>query len=397
MTGTGVDTADDRYLKPMLYGIAGGALLIVIVAWILYGSARDALVVTFGMVLLILWLIHRNYLLIPRIALPLVTFAIAVYQMVTNDGVRDESMFVFPVAIVLAGLLLGRTGIVSVSILSILAISGVVYAEVSGALVTKYSENTTFGHMIFFDILLGFMSLLLYFTVNNLTDSLKRLRQNEAVLSENNRVLEASRLGLEEQVVERTRNLEIARQATETANQALQAQMWQLSGLSQLNDAMRGEQDLANLSAKVMQHLCRYVEAAIGALYLLDADTLRQTGSYAYPLSPAAPVTFRLGESLVGQVARDQSPLQLDAVPDGYLSITSALGGTALRHLMILPFLFEGKVIGVVEIGKLTRFTPAQMNFLGAAMQNIAIAFNSAQARSRIHTSRIAAPSGLPD
>ncbi len=397
MAGTGLDTADDRSLKPMLYGIAGGTLLIIVVAGVMYGSARDVMAAAFPLMLGLLWLIHRNWLLIPRIAMPLVTFAIAVYQVITNDGVRDEAMFAFPVVIVLGGLLLGRIGIVMMSLLTILATSGVVYAEINGILVTQYSENTALSHMIFLDVLLGFTSMLLYFTINNLTDSLKRLRQNEAVLSESNRALESIRLGLEGQIVERTHNLEIARQDTEAANRALQAQMWQLSGLAQLSDAMRGEQDLPTLSTHVIQHLCRYVDAAVGALYVLNDDILRQTGSYAYTLSPKNPVAFKLGEALVGQVARDQCLLQLDAVPADYLRVASGLGETAPRHLVILPFLFEGCVVGVVEVGSLTRLTPAQLDFLQAAMQNIAIAFNTAQARARINTLLIAASSPPSD
>ncbi|MBN2004677.1 MAG: GAF domain-containing protein, partial [Anaerolineae bacterium] len=88
-----------------------------------------------------------------------------------------------------------------------------------------------------------------------------------------------------------------------------------------------------------------------------------------------------LGEGLVGQVAQDQCPLLLDAVPADYLTVTSALGEAAPRQLVIMPFLFEGYVTGVVEIGSLTRFTPAQTSFLQAAMGNVAIAFNTAQAR----------------
>ncbi len=390
---------DDFYfMRRMLLILTSAGMIGVsglIVASYFMGSTPGILtsIVAFMVVAAMWWFTKNNHLLVPRIVGPLFAFSAVFFVTLNSNGLHDRGMCDFFMVLLLAGLLLGRVGIVIFGIITVLVINGIAYAEVNGILVNKFSAYTTMTDAAILSVFLALSGIIYYMTIDNLTRSLQRQRHSEASLAANNRELETIRAGLAEQVVERTRNLEAARQDAETANQALQAQMWQLSGLSQLNDVMRGEPDLAALSANVMQHLCRYVEAVIGALYLLDADTLRQTGSYAYPMSPATPVTFKLGESLVGQAARDQGLLQLDAVPDGYLTVTSALGETAPRHLVILPFLFEGRVIGVVEIGKLTRFTPAQMNFLGAAMQNVAVAFNSAQARSRIHTLRIAAPS----
>ncbi|MBN2002505.1 MAG: hypothetical protein JXA21_04045, partial [Anaerolineae bacterium] len=252
------------------------------------GSKVGTLVsaISFALLAVIWWLIWNNHLLIPRIIGPLAAFFAAFILCVTRNGIHDRSMFNFLMAFILAGLMLGRTGIVIFGGLILLTIGGMAYAEINGILVNEFSAYTTTEDAIIISVFFTLTFVIYYLAINNLTDSLMRLRRSEAVLSENNRELDAIRLGLEDQVTERTRNLETARQETEAANRALQAQMWQISGLAQLGDVMRGEQDLPTLSANVIQHLCRYADAAIGALYVRNDAILRQTGSYAYTLSP---------------------------------------------------------------------------------------------------------------
>ena len=76
---------------------------------------------------------------------------------------------------------------------------------------------------------------------------------------------------------------EKARKDAEAANQTLAAQMWQTAGQAQLNDRMRGEQDIPTLASNVIQQLCKYLDAQVGALYVLEDDMLKLAGTYAYP------------------------------------------------------------------------------------------------------------------
>uniref|UniRef100_UPI003D13C893 GAF domain-containing protein n=1 Tax=Vibrio sp. TaxID=678 RepID=UPI003D13C893 len=55
------------------------------------------------------------------------------------------------------------------------------------------------------------------------------------------------------------------------------------------------------------------------------------------------------------------------------------------RHIIVFPVMYEGRVLGVIELGTLTEFDPAQKEFIQTALNNIAIAFNTAQARDRIN------------
>ncbi|MBN1139074.1 MAG: response regulator [Anaerolineae bacterium] len=184
---------------------------------------------------------------------------------------------------------------------------------------------------------------------------------------------------------------EKAKEKAEAASQALTARMWQTAGQAQLSDRMRGEQNMSTLADNVMQQLCRYLPAQVGMLYTAQlgpeypsGGVLTLMGGYAYPSRGGRSVRFNLGEGLVGQAALERQSITLSDVPEGYLPITSGLGQATPRHIFISPFLYDDQVAGVVELGTLAEFSPAQIEFLQTALTNIGIAFTTARARAQI-------------
>lgn len=177
---------------------------------------------------------------------------------------------------------------------------------------------------------------------------------------------------------------EQARQAIETVNETLEGQMWQTAGLAQLNDRMRGEQDTSTLAGSIIQQLCQYLNAQVGTLYVREEHLLRLAGSYAYVPPRHQADQFRLGESLIGQAALEKHPIVV-TTPDDHLTITSSLSQTQPRQVLIAPFTYNGQGAGVVELGSLTEFSPIQIEFLHQALESMAIAFVTAQARHRVN------------
>jgi CheY-like chemotaxis protein/signal transduction histidine kinase/ABC-type sugar transport system substrate-binding protein/HAMP domain-containing protein len=176
---------------------------------------------------------------------------------------------------------------------------------------------------------------------------------------------------------------EQARHETEIANKMLEVQVWQTAGQAQLNDKMWGEQDIPSLANNVIQQVCHYLQAQIGALYLVEDDHLKLVGRYAYSNKNSTPC-FKFGEGLVGQAAVEKQPILISNVPHDYIMVRSGLGEAAPRNLMLVPFMYDERVVGVIELGTLNEFNQAQLEFIQTARSNIAIAFNTAQARARI-------------
>jgi methyl-accepting chemotaxis protein len=174
-----------------------------------------------------------------------------------------------------------------------------------------------------------------------------------------------------------------ARVETEAANRLLEEQIWQITGQANLNERMRGEQNMVQLANSIILHLCRYLPAQLGALYLADESQLNLMGTFAH--NGHQPVSrFGFGEGLVGQVAQEKTPLLIDKIPADYLTVRSGFGESPPRNLGLYPFMFEEQVIGVIELGSLTAFSPAQQSFLQTTMEAIGVTFHMAMTRARI-------------
>lgn len=157
---------------------------------------------------------------------------------------------------------------------------------------------------------------------------------------------------------------------------------WFLTGNSELNDLMRGEQEILELAQEVVRKLTVYLNAQIGAIYLAENGHLRLVGSYAFHHRKDNNNVFKIGEGLIGQAALEKKPIVFSQVPDDYIKINSGLGNTSPKNIIVYPFLYDKEVKGVIEIGSSGEFSETDREFLEMVTENIGIAFNSSQSRT---------------
>src|SRR6202008_525009 len=88
-----------------------------------------------------------------------------------------------------------------------------------------------------------------------------------------------------------------------------------------------------------------------------DEDTvLRLVAGYGYEQDSDVPVSFKWGQSLIGQCAREKQGQMISDVPEGYLRINSSLGKAAPATIVVLPVLFEGEAKAVIEFASFRQF-----------------------------------------
>jgi methyl-accepting chemotaxis protein len=163
---------------------------------------------------------------------------------------------------------------------------------------------------------------------------------------------------------------------------ALEKQNWLKTGQTQLNDVMNGKKDTTSLSRDIISFLAGHLNAQAGIIYLRDINNrLRLEGSYALKKSKDPAPVFEFGEGLVGQAAVDKKLLIITDVPEDYMAVNSSLGDASPRNILLVPFLHEGEVKGVIELGSMDLFSEKQMYFLNLVNENIAIAFHVAQSQ----------------
>jgi len=162
---------------------------------------------------------------------------------------------------------------------------------------------------------------------------------------------------------------------------------WLKTGQAQLNKLTSGEQNINELAKKVITFLTTYIEATVGLFYLLQKSnsTLHMIASYAYIANSNIPNKFAIGEGLIGQVALEQKVLRRHHSPAEYTAIIQSGLATAVpSHVIILPFLYEKEVKGVIEIGSSQELTEIQVAFLKQVMASIGIAVNTAESRTQM-------------
>ncbi|WP_149180261.1 HAMP domain-containing protein, partial [Streptomyces sp. TRM49041] len=189
---------------------------------------------------------------------------------------------------------------------------------------------------------------------------------------------------------------------------ANEEQDWLKGNLARISGLMQGRRDLDDVASLIMSELTPVVSAQHGAFFLAvpsgggsggataagpgTAATaaaaaaeaggedgrsyeLRMRASYGYSAG-SMPTSFTPGETLIGTAAEEKRTIQVN-VPPGYLKISSGLGEAAPAHVVVLPVLFEGKVLGVIELASFQPFTQIQRDFLNQIAEMIATSVNT--------------------
>ena len=109
-----------------------------------------------------------------------------------------------------------------------------------------------------------------------------------------------------------------------------------------------------------------------------EIDYVKVAG-YAIADEERAAASFRLGEGLIGQAALDKRIFLIDKLPEEHIKVTSGLGASSPRNLLVAPILVEGRAVAVVEFAALQPFLSQHITLLdqlqdkfGSAIINVA-------------------------
>jgi CheY-like chemotaxis protein/signal transduction histidine kinase len=108
--------------------------------------------------------------------------------------------------------------------------------------------------------------------------------------------------------------------------------------------------------------------------------------TYGVPADANIPERFKPREGLLGQAAVEGRPFIIREVPDGYLTVASALGQDKPRHLVISPASADGAVNTVVELGFINPVDANILALLEQASEAIGVAVRSANYRAELQS-----------
>jgi len=166
-------------------------------------------------------------------------------------------------------------------------------------------------------------------------------------------------------------------------------QDWLKTNLAKFSQMMQGQRSLEQLAQLIMSELTPLVSGQHGTFFVTEPEqpqakpALRLLSSYAFSRRKRLSNRYQFGEGLVGQCALEKKTLLVDDVPDDYIRISSSVGESSPRNILVLPVLFEGQIKGVIELASFQRFNPIHITFLEQLMLSIGVVFNMITASMR--------------
>jgi signal transduction histidine kinase/CheY-like chemotaxis protein/CHASE3 domain sensor protein len=165
---------------------------------------------------------------------------------------------------------------------------------------------------------------------------------------------------------------------------ARETHSWLRAGQFAFARRIQGEQRLDKLGNHVLTFLAEALDAKVGALYIAEGPTtLRRFAGYAVPAGHPEEVVLK-GDGLLGQAALENRTIHVKDVPAGYLDVSSTVGRSKARELILVPAATDGVVHAVVELGLFRAIEPADRELLERVSESLGIAVRASRDRTRL-------------
>ena len=162
---------------------------------------------------------------------------------------------------------------------------------------------------------------------------------------------------------------------------AMEGQRWVKANAAALTGQLQGATTLAEFGQRLVSGLMPVLGGGVAGFYVFEdrSGSIRRTASYGLAEGEDSPDTFRLGEGLAGQCARDRRCLSLAQLPADFLRISSGLGEAPPVRVVAWPVLAQDRLLGVLEVASLSEFGPKEMTLLEELLPTVALSLEVLQ------------------
>jgi CHASE3 domain sensor protein len=159
---------------------------------------------------------------------------------------------------------------------------------------------------------------------------------------------------------------------------------WVNEGLAKFSEIVRNHQNNSGeLGDKCVSYLTKYLSAQQCSLFILEGEAPDQhlllTACYAFDRKKWIEKRIEIGTGLLGQAYLEGDIVQLKDIPEGYTQITSGLGGSTPKHLVIVPMKYDVTTVGLIEIASFNFFEEYHIAFMQKACEFLASAILNSQ------------------
>ncbi|WP_372639401.1 response regulator [Ancylomarina sp.] len=173
----------------------------------------------------------------------------------------------------------------------------------------------------------------------------------------------------------------------EAAHQRNKETNWFRTGMNQLNEKLRGDQETTEVSGNALEFTINFLNAELGALYLYDEinEAFNLVASHGLPDKNQFKF-IKKGHGLIGSMSESREIKHIKDLPKDYFTIFSGTGEISPKEIILIPLLFNNRLWGVMELASIREFKPHKISFLDNANETITVNIASSIARERLES-----------
>ncbi|MBN1415380.1 MAG: PAS domain S-box protein [Bacteroidales bacterium] len=168
---------------------------------------------------------------------------------------------------------------------------------------------------------------------------------------------------------------------------------WLAEGMAHFGEILRNNiQDQEQLAFNTIKALTKYLGAIQGGFYMLD-DTDENNrffdlkAFFAYDRKKFTDQKVQWGDGLIGTAAKEQKTVYITQVPESYINVTSGLGQSNPKCLLIVPIQRENEIHGVIELASLNPMEAHQVTLVEKVAESVASTLSAV--KTNIQTARL--------
>lgn len=214
-------------------------------------------------------------------------------------------------------------------------------------------------------------------TINDVTQTIKKIASNNGDLKERIHVHTNDEInGLANATNELLDNLD--------------GREWLQTNLAEIVTKYQGVASINALAKIFMSEVAKMTNSSSGAFYVREIE---DNGNHFIKNASFADnnfekdigrESFRIGQGLIGQCVQEKQTFIFNEIPEDYRYISTGLGEVPPRSIFIVPILFEGDVIAVMELATMSEYSKLQQDLVTQIVETFGLSINSVIGRMEI-------------
>ncbi len=133
---------------------------------------------------------------------------------------------------------------------------------------------------------------------------------------------------------------------------------------------------LEEYSEELLKRISKEYEIVVGLVHVKKSgdEIFTVFGKYAF-YSEEPPADFKLGETIPGQAAKDKQLINISGIPEKYFEVLSGLGKAAPTQMLVVPVVYNGETIAVLELAAFKAFNQKDEMFFNSFAKEISGTF----------------------